>query len=100
MIVALYQNWGKIEHAFAKRDRAVASVSDVTLYATSWCGYCRKTRQFLADKGIAYTEYDIEQSAEGRRQYDELGGRGVPVLVVNGTVIHGYGPEKILAALK
>lgn len=62
----------------------------VILYATSWCPYCKKTRQFLHKNRIHYVEYDIEKSAEGRRQYQQLGGRGVPVLNIDGKVVHGY----------
>ncbi|NQD81456.1 glutaredoxin family protein, partial [Pseudomonas sp. CrR14] len=43
-------------------------------------------------------ERDIETSTDARRAYDALGGRGVPVLKVNGKVIHGYDPQGILAA--
>jgi mycoredoxin len=74
--------------------------SEVILYATDWCGYCRATRKFLDDKGIAFTEYDIEKSEEGARQYKALGVRGVPILKVKGKVVEGFDPDGILAALK
>lgn len=63
---------------------------NVILYATSWCGYCKKTRAFLSENKINYIEYDIEQSEEGRKQHQALGGNGVPVLDIKGTVIYGY----------
>ena len=72
----------------------------VILYATDWCGYCRKTRQFLTANQIAYQEYNIEQSTEGRQQYDTLGGQGVPLLLVEGEVIRGYNPAAISQALR
>lgn len=109
VVIALYQNWGRIESAFSPglskqqlvtaQNNAQNSAGKVILYGTSWCGYCKKTREFLADNNIAYTEFDIESSAEGRRRYDAINGSGVPVLEVNNTVIQGYAPEAILAAL-
>jgi glutaredoxin len=72
---------------------------DVVLYATQWCGYCKKTREFLDQKSIAYVEYDIETSDTGRQQYDRLNGRGVPLLVVKSNIIRGYSPQAIVAAL-
>lgn len=72
---------------------------EVVLYATSWCGYCAKAREFLAQNNIPYYEYDIEESSEGHEQYKRLGGRGVPVLWVNGETIKGYQPQMILDAL-
>lgn len=71
----------------------------VILYATSWCGYCKKTREFLHEKNIPFFEYDIEKSEEGYQQYREIGGRGVPVLLVNKRVIRGYDPAEILRSL-
>ena len=108
VVIALYQHWGKIEsvfsHSLSKEQLAAAqnnsqSVGKVILYGTSWCSYCKKTREFLAENNIVYTEYDIESSVEGRRRYDAINGSGVPVLEVNHTVIQGYAPEAILAAL-
>ena len=76
------------------------SNSEVVLYATQWCGYCRKTRQFLADNDIAYFEYDIENSSQGAREYKQLNGRGIPLVLVNNEVIRGYNPKAILAAVQ
>ncbi|WP_397449661.1 glutaredoxin family protein [Pseudomonas sp. NA-150] len=103
LVVVAWQNWGKIEHFFNPPSAVLAQVSSqakVTLYATDWCGYCKQTRRFLDSKGIPYTEFDIEKSAEGRKAYEALGGRGIPMIVVNGTLIRGFSPEEILAALK
>lgn len=71
----------------------------VVLYATDWCPYCEKTRAVLEAKKIAYTELNIETSAEGRKQYERLAGNGVPVLLVAGEVIRGYHETKIEATL-
>jgi len=103
LVLVVYQNWGKIERLFnpsqvvAEQVRANARV---VLYATDWCGYCKLTRRFLDQKGIPFKEYDIDKDAEARKAYEALGGRGIPVLDVNGTLIRGYEPEAILAALK
>jgi len=71
-------------------------VQPVVLYATEWCGFCKKTRDLLAQHNIDYLEYDIEKSEEGRAQYDDLGGRGVPVLLINGEVVRGFNASRIL----
>lgn len=103
LVVVVYQNWGKIEN-FVSPSSAVPAQAQasakVTLYATDWCGYCKQTRRFLDSKGIPYTEFDIEKSAEGRKAYEALGGRGIPLIDVNGTLIRGFSEDAILAALK
>ncbi|GFM58030.1 NrdH-redoxin [Pseudomonas cichorii] len=103
LVVVVYLNWGKIENLFNPQPASVAqsySQARVVMYATEWCGYCKQTRRFLDSKGITFTEYDIEKSAEGRKAYEALGGRGIPLLDVNGTLIRGFSPDAILAALK
>jgi len=99
----IYQNWGKIERVFnpsqmvSEQTRAQARV---VLYATDWCGYCKQTKRFLDSKGIPFKEFDIEKDAEARKAYEALGGRGIPLIDVNGTLIRGFDPDEILAALK
>ena len=103
LVVVVYQNWGKIERVFnpsqmvSEQTRAQARV---VLYATDWCGYCKQTKRFLDSKGIPFKEFDIEKNAEARKAYEALGGRGIPLIDVNGTLIRGFDPDEILAALK
>ncbi|ABA72725.1 glutaredoxin family protein [Pseudomonas fluorescens] len=103
LVVVVYQNWGKIERVFNPSQVAsehVRANAHVVLYATDWCGYCKQTKRFLDQKGIAFKEFDIEKDAEARKAYEALGGRGIPLIDVNGTLIRGFDPDEILAALK
>src|SRR5262245_1571727 len=61
---------------------AAAPRAEVKLYATDWCGYCRQARAYLASRGVRYTELDIEKSPAARAEYQALGARGVPVILV------------------
>lgn len=76
-------------------DFAAAHGGKVILYATDWCGYCAATRRWLATHRIPFVEYDIEKSPEGLRQYRELGGRVLPVLLVRGRVVNGHDPARL-----
>ena len=38
--------------------------SMLTLYSTSWCGYCRRLKRQLDQEGIAYLDFDIESHPE------------------------------------
>ena len=33
----------------------------VTMYSTTWCGYCRRLKSQLERAGIGYTEVDIDE---------------------------------------
>src|SRR3982750_3110880 len=39
---------------------ATSAADTMTMYSTSWCGYCRRLKSQLEREGIAYTEVDIE----------------------------------------
>jgi mycoredoxin len=36
----------------------------LTMYSTTWCGYCTRLKSQLDREGIAFTEVNIEQDAE------------------------------------
>lgn len=69
---------------------AAGASGRVVMYATSWCPYCRKARNYFRDNGIPFTEYDIEKNAQARREYDALGARGVPVILVGKKRMNGF----------
>ena len=99
--LVLFQKWDDI-NKFINPPPDFASSHDaaVVLYATQWCGYCQKARELMAKHNIVYFEYDIEKSSEGRAQYDRLGGKGVPVLLIGEEVVMGYNASKILKLAK
>jgi len=73
----------------------------VELYVTSWCPYCAKAKAYFDGKGIAYTMYDIDKDSAANMRFKRYGGRGVPLVMINGTAIAGYSVaefEKALAA--
>lgn len=73
---------------------------DVLLYATEWCGYCAATRSLFAAQGIRYTELDIEKSSVGYDGYRQLGGNGVPLILIGENVVHGYDESRLRKLLK
>ena len=50
------------------------------MYSTSWCGYCQKAREYLDNRNVRIVEFDIEQDADARRDYETLMGRGTPLI--------------------
>lgn len=78
---------------------------EVVLYGTSWCGYCKKAREWLTRKGVSFVDRDVEKdedaAAELARKARAAGVRptGVPVIDVRGKLILGFDPRQIDAAL-
>lgn len=73
---------------------------EVTLYATDWCGYCAATRELFVANGIRYTELDIEKSSDAFNRHRQLGGNGVPLIVVGDEIVHGYNEPQLRDLLK
>ncbi len=46
----------------------------VTMYSTTWCGYCRRLKTQLDSAGIAYTEVDIEQQPDAAAFVEQVNG--------------------------
>ncbi|MCL1044958.1 glutaredoxin family protein [Shewanella electrodiphila] len=97
VLYALYQNWDVITNNTNKPTFAADNV--VVMYSTDWCGYCKNARQFFNDNNIAFADYDIEKSYDANERYEALGGQAIPLLQVNGVIIRGFQPRKIVASL-
>lgn len=100
LAIGIFLNWNTIrEQLNPPPDFSAAHPEGVVLYATDWCGYCKKAREFFKQHNIAFVEYNIEKSEEGKKQYDQLHGSGIPLVVIRGEVLRGYNPEAMKAAL-
>ncbi len=106
-LVVVFFKWDEINHLIDKsfgtsqqKQAGYTSAGQVILYSTTWCGYCKKTRNLLIKNGIPFTEYDVEKSPIGKQQYNAIGGGGVPILKINGTIVRGYNKDKILKLAK
>lgn len=76
--------------------------SQVDLYITSWCPYCKKAMAYLNSKGIKFNQYDIEKDLQAAIRKRNLAPnyRGVPLAVINGKTIKGFNKKSYQAALK
>ena len=77
-----------------------APAAQVEVFVTSWCPYCRQLEALLKQNNVPYTRYDVEKDVKGAEIFEKLGGTAVPVARVGKEVIHGYDPDRTLAAIK
>jgi glutaredoxin len=78
----------------ARNDSAARpQATQLTMYATSWCGYCRRARAYFAQKGISYREVDVEASEANQKEFRAYGGRGVPLFVRGDHRMRGFSAE-------
>ncbi|HEX8497417.1 MAG TPA: mycoredoxin [Actinomycetales bacterium] len=74
----------------------------ITMYSTTWCGYCRRLKTLLDREGIGYTEVNIEHD-EASAQFVEQangGNQTVPtVLFPDGSVATNPSLDDVRARL-
>ena len=60
-----------------------AAPATVTMYSTTWCGYCMRLKKLMQREGIEYAEVDIERdpAAADLVMQANGGNRTVPTLV-------------------
>lgn len=71
----------------------------VVLYSASWCRVCDRARHYLVERKIPFTEYDVEATKQGQRDFLAMGGKGVPIILVGRQRFEGFSPEALEAAL-
>lgn len=71
--------------------------SGVIMYCTSWCPACRRARRFLEERGVEYTEIDINKVPEARPRLRELTGGTLttPTFFINGETIVNFDRQRL-----
>lgn len=72
----------------------------VKIYTTPTCGYCKIAKNYLKEKGVSFTEYDVSRDhSKAEEMVRKSGQMGVPVLDINGRTIVGFDRNGIDRAL-
>lgn len=72
----------------------------VIVYGTAECPYCIMTRAYLLAHQIPFADLDVVKSDKGRREFEALGGKGVPLILIGERRITGFNEAAIDAALQ
>ena len=72
----------------------------IIFYSTSQCPYCAMTRKFFNEKKIIFSDFDIEKSEKAKREFNQLGGTSVPLIIIGNRRIDGFNQPAIEAALE
>lgn len=68
---------------------------EVVVYSSNTCPYCVTAKEYLQEKGVSYTEKNIQEDSEARKELMDKGHMGVPVIVIDGVDIVGFDKAKI-----
>ncbi len=76
------------------------NISNVILYTTPVCVYCKMTKAFLQERNIPYEEKDVTSDAALRQEMVEKSGQlGVPVIDVDGKIMVGFDKGHLMKLL-
>jgi mycoredoxin len=74
----------------------------LTMYTTSWCGYCFRLKTALKSEGIPYTEVDIELDPDAAEFVRSVNGGNQTVPTVkfaDGSALTNPSPRQVKAKL-
>ena len=68
----------------------------VVIYSTPTCPYCKRAKDYLTQKGIAYTDYDVAADRDKAKEMIQKSKQmGVPVIIVDDEVVVGFSQAKL-----
>lgn len=72
-------------------------MSDIKIYVTEYCGYCKMAERLLDEMNIDFDEIDVTNDPEERKSLvDRTGKRTVPQIFIRGESIGGFTDLKAL----
>lgn len=75
-------------------------MSNVTIYTTPSCVFCRMAKDFFQAHSVAYEEKNAAFDAQARQELVEKSGQmGVPVIDIGGRIIVGFDEPALREAL-
>jgi len=75
-------------------------MSQVTIYTTPSCVYCRMAKEFFKKNNVAYEEHNVAEDDRAREEMVKKSRQlGVPVIDVNGEIFVGFDQKGLKKAL-
>lgn len=71
-------------------------MSEVVVFTTSTCPWCRRAKEYLANKNLSFREVNVERDAEAAEEMVQATGQmAVPVVKIGETWVVGFHPPTI-----
>ena len=71
-------------------------MNKITLYSTTFCGWCDEAKDYLNSRGIAYEEINVSRDTAARAEVLRVSGQEyVPTIVVDGKVLANFDVEQL-----
>ena len=68
----------------------------VVIYSTPTCPFCKRAKDYLAQKGISYTDINVAVDREKAKEMIQKSGQmGVPVIIVDDEIVAGFNQARL-----
>ena len=74
-------------------------MSNVILYSSNNCSYCKLVKEFFAENGVDYVEKNVSTDMEARKELMAKGYMGVPVTFIGEEDVKGFDKERLVELL-
>ena len=76
-------------------------MTNISIYTTPTCGYCKHAKEYFKSLGLTWNEYDVSVDIPRQQEMIAKSGQlGVPVIDINGKIVVGFNKQKIDEYLK
>ena len=62
--------------------------------------FCNRAKEFLSQKGVPFTEWDVSTDEKALAELERIGYRTTPVIVIDGEVVVGFDQKRLEELLK
>lgn len=93
---------GRKKTSLKRRNKEGVTMKEkVRVYSTPGCPFCKMTKEFLSQKGVEFTDYDVTKDRDALQEMRKItgGARSVPVIAVCNEVMIGFDPGRLEQAL-
>jgi glutaredoxin 3 len=75
-------------------------MKDVVIYTSTSCMFCHAAKEFFKENNGVYTEYNISEDKEAKKELIKKGYRSIPIIKVDDTELIGFDKDLISSLLE
>ena len=82
-------------------DTQDTTTKHVEIYSTATCHFCHLAKDWMTEKQIAFTDYNVGEDMARRKEMVEMTGQlGVPVIKIGDEIMVGFNQEQLAKILE
>lgn len=70
-------------------------MDNILIYTSSSCSYCHAAKEYFNENNVPYTEKNVSEDPEARRELIKRKVMGVPAIFIGDEVVVGFDKERV-----